>query len=197
MMYHFMLGLRGGSSAPAASGERFSPPAPASFFSSSCIDSALIGCNTSLPSSTQCCLKYRNTESIPWPITRSTAQKYAANRKTVTITTTVVACTSLNEGAVTFFISVRTALEYVLIRSGQDLMVAVSVFCSATLAMDSSRFPSYLAPKTLAGAEGCERPSAVLETDSLTVELTPLYSLTNFVIYGLTNLNSTIRKSVN
>src|SRR6185436_1555978 len=53
-------------------------------------------------------------------------------------------------------------------------MVAVSVFCSATLAMDSSRFPSYLAPKTLAGAEGFEPPSSVLETDSLTVELTPL-----------------------
>src|SRR5438874_5028351 len=36
-------------------------------------------------------------------------------------------------------------------------------------------------PKTLAGAEGFEPPSSVLETDSLTVELTPLYSFPNFV----------------
>src|SRR5579872_534790 len=36
--------------------------------------------------------------------------------------------------------------------------------------------------KTLAGAEGFEPPSSVLETDSLTVELTPLNSLSNFVI---------------
>src|SRR5450755_3738972 len=46
MMYHFMLGLRGGSSAPATSGETFSPPAPASFFSSSCIESVLVVSNT-------------------------------------------------------------------------------------------------------------------------------------------------------
>src|ERR1700733_428102 len=34
--------------------------------------------------------------------------------------------------------------------------------------------------KTLAGAEGFEPPSSVLETDSLTVELTPLASFSNF-----------------
>src|ERR1700682_5352266 len=64
-------------------------------------------------------------------------------------------------------------------------MVAVSAFCSAIPAMDSSflfpfssqPFRSHRRrPKTLAGAEGFEPPSPVLETGSLTVELTPLNS---------------------
>src|SRR5580704_15626622 len=49
MMYHFMLGLRGGSAAPAAAP---SPPlARVSFFSSSCIScSTLVDCTTCDPS---------------------------------------------------------------------------------------------------------------------------------------------------
>src|SRR5215470_16656801 len=57
-------------------------------------------------------------------------------------------------------------------RSGQDLIVLVIAFCSTAVAIPS-RFPRLL-PQTLAGAEGFEPPSSVLETDSLTVELTPL-----------------------
>jgi hypothetical protein len=44
-----------------------------------------------------------------------------------------------------------------------------------------------LSPKTLAGAEGFEPPSSVLETDSLTVELTPLLPLSNFAIEPLSD----------
>jgi hypothetical protein len=53
-----------------------------------------------------------------------------------------------------------------------------------------------LSPKTLAGAEGFEPPSSVLETDSLTVELTPLCSLliVDFVIvdFSINNQQSAI-----
>src|SRR5580700_986172 len=47
----------------------------------------------------------------------------------------------------------------------------------------------------MAGAEGFEPPSSVLETDSLTVELTPLESLPNCMICEL--FNSKILQSVN
>jgi hypothetical protein len=52
----------------------------------------------------------------------------------------------------------------------------------------------------MAGAEGFEPPSSVLETDSLTVELTPLCSLSNCAICELSNLkfvNPKIQQSVN
>jgi hypothetical protein len=52
----------------------------------------------------------------------------------------------------------------------------------------------------MAGAEGFEPPSSVLETDSLTVELTPLYPLPNCTICELSNLkfiNPKIAQSVN
>jgi hypothetical protein len=57
------------------------------------------------------------------------------------------------------------------------------------LAMTFSRFPYCLRsrrrPKKLAGAEGFEPPSSVLETDSLTVELTPLWIAENPAIRQL------------
>src|SRR5690242_15091584 len=50
MMYHFMLGLRAGSTAPAVA--LSPPPVPASFFSSSCIGCpTVVDCATSDPSS--------------------------------------------------------------------------------------------------------------------------------------------------
>src|SRR5271165_3750743 len=49
---------------------------------------------------------------------------------------------------------------------------------SSTASSRTSTLPSAL-PLTLAGAEGFEPPSSVLETDSLTVELTPLELLTH------------------
>src|SRR5882762_6416738 len=60
-------------------------------------------------------------------------------------------------------------------RSGQDRNVAVIAFCSTAVAIPS-HFPRLLPCSILAGAEGFEPPSSVLETDSLTVELTPLCS---------------------
>src|ERR1700730_6720857 len=45
---------------------------------------------------------------------------------------------------------------------------------SHLLRLDSHSRPGLVFPQTLAGAEGFEPPSSVLETDSLTVELTPL-----------------------
>jgi hypothetical protein len=47
---------------------------------------------------------------------------------------------------------------------------AIFFFVSTAILPDPFRLPS----KTMAGAEGFEPPSSVLETDSLTVELTPL-----------------------
>src|SRR5580658_2754335 len=74
-------------------------------------------------------------------------------------------------------------------RSGQDLICSPKLppgiiefaifFVSTDIA--APRLPlalpaAYLlSPRTLAGAEGFEPPSSVLETDSLTVELTPLF----------------------
>ena len=40
----------------------------------------------------------------------SMTQKYTPNMNTVMMTTVVVPCTSLRDGVVTFFISVRTSL---------------------------------------------------------------------------------------
>src|ERR1700730_935285 len=72
MMYHFMLGLRGGSTglAPSPLGEgTFSPSfAPASLFSSSCIDlSALAGSNTALPSWTSAMREIAEHRVNPMP----------------------------------------------------------------------------------------------------------------------------------
>src|SRR5882672_9709877 len=60
-------------------------------------------------------------------------------------------------------------------RSGQARNVVVIAFCSTAVAI---LFPlsSTASLFNLAGAEGFEPPSSVLETDSLTVELTPLWS---------------------
>src|SRR6266536_5236361 len=72
-------------------------------------------------------------------------------------------------------------------RSGQDLNVAVIAFGSTAVVI-TSRFPRLLPlGPTLAGAEGFEPPSPVLETGSLTVELTPLKPIGNlrFVIGDL------------
>jgi hypothetical protein len=70
--------------------------------------------------------------------------------------------------------------------------------------MEFSRFPLPLPschlpssapdPEILAGAEGFEPPSSVLETDSLTVELTPLFPLQigDFRLQNEKNLKSSI-----
>src|SRR6266581_842029 len=66
-------------------------------------------------------------------------------------------------------------------RSGQDLIrspklspadaIELAIFFASTPII---HFLTVLDPQILAGAEGFEPPSSVLETDSLTVELTPL-----------------------
>src|SRR5258708_28158368 len=67
-------------------------------------------------------------------------------------------------------------------RSGQDLIwspklppaaAKFAIFFVSTAIPYSLNLP--LPSKILAGAEGFEPPSSVLETDSLTVELTPLH----------------------
>src|SRR5271165_1530605 len=66
-------------------------------------------------------------------------------------------------------------------RSGQDLIwspklpPAAARFDIFFVSTDITAPGFLLSPKTLAGAEGFEPPSSVLETDSLTVELTPLF----------------------
>src|SRR5258706_11784969 len=67
-------------------------------------------------------------------------------------------------------------------RSGQDFIrspklspadaIELAIFFAST---PITHFLTVLDPQILAGAEGFEPPSSVLETDSLTVELTPLY----------------------
>src|SRR5207248_6681789 len=71
------------------------------------------------------------------------------------------------------------------IRSGNDLIelpklssdaaAVFAIFFVPTAITSPGLLPSSLCPN-LAGAEGFEPPSSVLETDSLTVELTPLCS---------------------
>src|SRR5437763_6506362 len=80
-------------------------------------------------------------------------------------------------------------------RSGQaltrspKLLLAVTIEFAIFLSRLTSTVCSWpFSPKTLAGAEGFEPPSSVLETDSLTVELTPLFSFGNFVILKFCNL---------
>ena len=111
-MYHFILGLRGGfERAGSLAAERFSPPGSGFvfFFVLHRCPALVAPALRFLPELSDA----RNSGTPSQSRARSRdppAQKYAANRKTVMITTAVVACTSLNDGAVTFLISVRTSL---------------------------------------------------------------------------------------
>src|SRR6266478_3962587 len=79
-------------------------------------------------------------------------------------------------------------------RSGQDLIrspklspadaTELAIFFAST---PITHFLTVLDPQIMAGAEGFEPPSSVLETDSLTVELSPLKTIGNlrFVIGDL------------
>src|SRR6185312_700018 len=103
-----------------------------------------------------------------------------ANNATVTITTPVVARTSFIEGTVTLRISVRTSLKKLTdwshqprtapLSSAPAAMLLVATFAISSNFLLLARLPLH----TLAGAEGLEPPSSVLETDSLAIELTPL-----------------------
>src|SRR3984957_15539752 len=115
----------------------------------------------------------------------STSQKYAAKMKTVTRTTIVVDWTSAREGEITLRISLRTALRNSPRRAGCDFNCCNPVLgCSVTaivLAIELPQsswcvvvsLPGLEGPGKLAGELGFEPRSSVLETDSLTVELTP------------------------
>src|ERR1700727_430852 len=115
----------------------------------------------------------------------STSQKYAAKMKTVTRTTIVVDCTSGRAGQITLRISLRTSLRNSPRRAGCVLSCCNPVLgCSVTaivlaivLPQSSWCFcdvgPGLEGPGKLAGELGFEPRSSVLETDSLTVELTP------------------------
>jgi hypothetical protein len=65
-------------------------------------------------------------------------------------------------------------------------MVAISS-TSSFFPLDRSAASRFRTRKNLAGAEGFEPPSSVLETDSLTVELTPLLPLSDFAIESLSD----------
>ena len=112
--------------------------------------------------------------------------KYSAKMNTVMTTTVVVASHFLprRRGHLAHF-GAHVVVERPD-RSGQDFTRHRSCRRLPQLnsPSSSSRLPSlFLAlpfsPKTLAGAEGFEPPSSVLETDSLTVELTPLFPLSH------------------
>src|SRR5271156_36899 len=115
----------------------------------------------------------------------STSQKYAAKMKTVTRTTIVVDWTSGRDGEITLRISARTSLRNSMRRAGCAFRFWSPVLgCSVTaivlaivLPQSSSYFggsiPGLGGPGKLAGELGFEPRSSVLETDSLTVELTP------------------------
>src|SRR5580698_8100899 len=115
----------------------------------------------------------------------STSQKYAAKMKTVTRTTIVVDCTSARDGEITLRISLRTSLRNSIRRAGCDFSCCNPVLgCSVTaivLAIVLPQSSCYFVltvpglqgiPDKLAGELGFEPRSSVLETDSLTVELT-------------------------
>src|SRR5580765_2049107 len=105
-------------------------------------------------------------------------KKYTPKRMTVMITTVVVAWTSLLLGKVTFRISLRTSERKPCMRAGNCVIllpwssrVIVTAFAIGSFLMP----PCYSRLPNLAGAEGFEPPSPVLETGSLAVELTPLF----------------------
>ena len=115
---------------------------------------------------------------------------------TVTITTIVVACTSARDGVITFFISARTSFRNSLRRAGAVISRSMPVFGAATISAvlaicNASSFVIwYCRENNLAGELGFEPRSSVLETDSLTVELTPpncagRYSFRALVLYSL------------
>src|SRR5580700_9203104 len=113
----------------------------------------------------------------------STSQKYAAKMKTVMRTTVVVACTSARVGEITLRISLRTSLRNSARRAGCVFNCCMPVVCSVTASVLAIVLPQIFVvvidsrtgedPDKLAGELGFEPRSSVLETDSLTVELTP------------------------
>src|ERR1035438_1527941 len=125
---------------------------------------------------------------------KSTTKKNNPKRKTVTMTTEVVACTSFRVGATTLRISARTSLRkrVALVHkpiTPPDIFASAPGSCSLLERCSPFSIAALLAillilrawrncradpVQNLAGAEGFEPPSSVLETDSLTVELTPL-----------------------
>src|ERR1700691_3974159 len=183
MMYHFMFGLRGGSlvavtpSAPAGC----SPPAAASFFSSSCM------------------IKLSSSLRFDLVVPEIAVQKSDAPLNHVIDDEEIH---SENEyrnhnhrgsGAHLFkrwrgdlthlaahvvvkrFDPLRPRLKPVseIVARSRDRVCHLLLRLHCHTAPDRSQLPS----KILAGAEGFEPPSSVLETDSLTVELTPLKSV--------------------
>src|SRR5947209_8078297 len=118
-------------------------------------------------------------------INRSTPQKYTPNSATVITTTTVVACTSLREGVVTWRNSVRTSVKKLLPRAGNAFSLPPtllsSICATADFAIAVSQLPLFFETSQprlyyfdLAGAVGFEPTSPVLETGSLAIELRPL-----------------------
>src|ERR1700719_922971 len=108
------------------------------------------------------------------------------------MTTVVVDCTSARVGVTTLRISERTSLRKFAKRSGCDFHAGAgaglrsSVRPSSATAFaivilhiarpsDHAKLNLHFAQHKLAGALGFEPRSSVLETDSLTVELTPLF----------------------
>src|SRR5271155_1642788 len=98
---------------------------------------------------------------------------------TVTITTIVVACTSLREGVMTFFISARTSLRKspkrwgTFFKRSRPFVGAATISAVLAIAMPQTSDSTATTYQTkLAGELGFEPRSSVLETDSLTVELT-------------------------
>jgi hypothetical protein len=113
------------------------------------------------------------------PMIESTPKKYTANKNTVTNTTPVVACTCFMEGVVTFRISVRTSFKKLELRSKKPTVFspALRTIDSSAIVFATEKLSYFVRLLTdLAGAEGFEPPSPVLETGSLAVELTPLIS---------------------
>src|SRR5713226_1278814 len=193
MMYHFMFGLRGGSAAEAGSAFLTSAPTGSSalasmvpFFSSSCIrcfafrflPTALVaGRSTEQPvdAVSQYVIHHRKID----PEEKDGDDDYGC-------------------GGAHFLERRRGHLlhlgAHVVVESLDPLRPGLQR-AECAFFHDSRHQPFLLSgrisppgptksalPKSLAGAEGFEPPSPVLETGSLTVELTPLSLLSNFVI---------------
>src|SRR5450631_750715 len=103
---------------------------------------------------------------------KSTTKKKNPKMKTVIITTVVVACTSLREGATTLRISARTSLKK-LVKPDHVVIAFPEIFASAPCSCtDFVAILPFLRVRhscrthpqlNLAGAEGFEPPSSVLE----------------------------------
>src|ERR1700751_3388378 len=187
MMYHFMFGLRGASVAGFAPWEPSGSPEPSAlaFFSSSCIREFI---SQTFCANAFLAVPQRAEDEVDAPPDHEVHQPEIEAKDEDR--------DNHDNGSRLHFLQRRRGdllhLHAHVVVEGLDLLRPRGYPCAETVVRASccnrlrhffrlnchaSRFASWRRFQKLAGAEGFEPPSPVLETGSLTVELTPLNSV--------------------